>query len=68
MSGLSERLWRALMGACRLGLIAGRGLTVEVFLVSLYKSFPTEVAPFFYDAQPLPGLGEVYAHPNSNLK
>jgi len=56
--GLSERLRMALMGAFRLGLVAGRGLTVEVFLLSLYKSFPTEVAPFFYDAQPLERLAQ----------
>jgi hypothetical protein len=56
--GLSERLRMALMGAFRLGLVAGRGLTVEVFLVSLYKSFPTEVAPFFHDAQPLERLAQ----------
>ena len=45
-----------LMGAFRLGLVAGRGLTVEVFLVSLYKFFPTEVTPYFSDAQPLERL------------
>ena len=56
MRGLSERLRMALMGAFRLGLVAGRGLTVEVFLVSLYKSFPSEVPPFFYNAQPLEKL------------
>jgi hypothetical protein len=56
--GLSERLRMALMSAFRLGLAAGRGLTVEVFLVSLYKSFPMEVAPFFYNAQPLERLAQ----------
>jgi hypothetical protein len=56
--GLSERLRIALMGAFRLGLVVGRGLTVEVFLVSLYKSFPNEVAPFFYNAQPLERLAQ----------
>jgi hypothetical protein len=38
------------------GLVWRGGLTVEVFLASRYKSFPTEVGPFFSDAERLAKL------------
>ena len=44
------------MGAFKFGLVAGKGMNVEIFLASLYKSFPAEVAPFFFGTQPLEEL------------
>ena len=53
LRGLSQRLLMVLVGSFRFGLVAGKGLTLQVFLASLYKSFPVEVAPFFSGTEQL---------------
>src|SRR5580704_18892929 len=54
--GLSLRLLMVLMGSFKFGLVAGKGMTVQVLLASLYKSFPAEVAAFFSGTEPLEKL------------
>jgi|ERR1700736_1643284 hypothetical protein len=54
--GLSTRLRIALMDSFKFSLIAGEGITVLIFIASLYKSAPSEVAPFFSATQPLEKL------------
>lgn len=43
----------ALVDSFKFSLIAGKGVTVPIFLASLYKSSPSEVALFFSATQPL---------------
>ncbi len=54
--GLSTRMRMALMDAFKFSLIAGKGVTVQIFLTSLYKASPSEVALFFSTTQPLEKL------------
>ena len=56
LRGLSQRLLTVLIGAFRFGLVTGRGMTVDVFLALLYKSFPAEIAPFFSETGTLERL------------
>jgi hypothetical protein len=44
------------MDSFKFSLIAGNGVTVQIFLASLYKVAPSEVAPFFSATQPLQDL------------
>jgi hypothetical protein len=44
------------MDSFKFSLIAGNGATVQIFLASLYKSAPSEVALFFSAIQPLENL------------
>jgi len=53
---LSTRMRMALMDAFKFSLIAGEGVTVRIFLTSLYKASPSEVALFFSTTQPLEKL------------
>ncbi len=52
-NSLSPGLITALSDSFKLSLIARSNITVELFLVSLYKSSPQELAAFFVDPQPL---------------
>jgi hypothetical protein len=56
LRGLSKRLLMVLVGSFRFGLVAGKGINLQVFLASLYKSFPAEVAPFFFGTEQLEKL------------
>ena len=54
--GLGPRLRMALVDSFKLSLIAGNGVTVQIFLASLYKSSPAEVAFFLSGTEPLEKL------------
>jgi hypothetical protein len=56
LRGLSQRLLMVLMGSFHFGLVAGQGMTLQVFLASLYRSFPADVAPFFSGTEQLERL------------
>jgi len=56
LRGLSQRLLTVMVGSFRFGLVAGKGITLQVFLASLYKSFPAEVVPFFSGTEQLEKL------------
>ena len=56
--GLGLQLQVALADAFKFSLIAGKSITVPIFLASLYKSSPSEVARFFSVTQPLEKLLE----------
>src|SRR5260370_9330462 len=56
LRGLSQRLLTVMVGSFRFGLVAGKGITLQVFLASLYKSFPAEVVPFFSGTEQLDKL------------
>lgn len=54
LSGLNEKLLRTLIsGARKFALVAGRPMTVEIYLAALFQSFPEEVGAFFTHIQPL---------------
>jgi len=50
---LGERLLVAFMDSLKLCLITGHGITLECFLLALYRAAPEEVGGFFVDAGPL---------------
>jgi hypothetical protein len=54
--GLGVRLRMALVDSFKFSLIAGKGLSVQIFLAALYKSSPSEVALFFSATTPLEKL------------
>jgi hypothetical protein len=57
INGLGPGMRAALMDSFKLSLIAGKGaITVQIFLASLYRSSPSEVAAFFVEAEPLQKL------------
>ncbi len=58
LGGLNQQLLAVLFGGFRFTLVAGSGMTVQVFLASLYRSFPAEVAPFLSEIEPLQKLVE----------
>jgi hypothetical protein len=51
--GLGPRLRAALVDSFKFSLIAGKGVTVQIFLAALYKLSSSEVALFFSATQPL---------------
>jgi hypothetical protein len=59
INGLGPGMRTALMDSFKLSLIAGKGvITVQIFLASLYRSSPSEVAAFFVEAEPLQKLAQ----------
>jgi hypothetical protein len=56
LDGLGLQLRMALVESFKFSLIAGKGVTVPIFLASLYRSSPSEVALFFSATQPLEKL------------
>lgn len=54
--GLGPQLRMALVNSFKFSLIAGKSVTVPIFLAALYKSSPSEIARFFSATQALEKL------------